>query len=54
MKKQVIRLIALLMFASIAISSCSVEYREGHRHHADSEHHDNGDHHDHDDHDHNK
>jgi len=47
MKKQVIRLIALLIFASVAISGCSVEYREGHRHH-NEEHHDNGDrdHHD--------
>jgi len=47
MKTQVIRLIALLIFASVAISGCSVEYREGHRHH-NEEHHDNGDrdHHD--------
>jgi hypothetical protein len=44
MKKHIIRLITLLIFAS-AISSCSVEYRERHRHHYD-DHHD----HDHDDH----
>lgn len=44
MKTLMIRLIALLIFASVAVSSCSVEYREGHRHHMD-------DHHDHDDHD---
>jgi len=50
MKKQMIRLIALLIFASVTISSCSIEYREGHRHHAE-EHHDNGDH-DHNDRDH--
>lgn len=48
MKKNVIRLIALLIFASATITSCSVEYREGHRHHYDN----NGDHHDHDNHDH--
>jgi hypothetical protein len=45
MKKQMIRLIALLIFASVTISSCSIEYREGHRRHMD-------DHHDHDNHDH--
>ena len=47
MKKQVIRLIALLIFASVAISGCSVEYRQSHGHHSE-EHHDNGDrdHHD--------
>ncbi|MFI5161291.1 MAG: hypothetical protein ACHQHN_08435 [Sphingobacteriales bacterium] len=45
MKKQIIRLIALLIFASVTISGCSIEYREGHRHHMD-------DHHDHDHHDH--
>jgi hypothetical protein len=32
MKKHILRLIALLIFAS-AISSCSVEYRERHHHH---------------------
>jgi len=46
MKKQIIRLIALLIFASVAMSSCSVEYREHHRHHWEDEHHE---HHDHDD-----
>ena len=45
MKTQIVRLIALLIFASVALSSCSVEYREHHRHHYD-DHHD--DHHDHD------
>jgi hypothetical protein len=40
MKKHILRLIALLIFAS-AISSCSVEYREHHRHHDDG----GGDHH---------
>lgn len=49
MKKQIVRFIALLIFASVAMSSCSVEYREHHRHHWDDEHHE----HDHDrDHDH--
>jgi len=42
MKTQIIRLIALLIFASVAMSSCSVEYRQRHHHHDD--HHD--DHHD--------
>jgi hypothetical protein len=47
MKKQIIRLVALLIFASVAVSSCSVEYREGHRRHYDDHHdrdrdHDNG------------
>jgi len=41
MKKQVIRLIALLIFAS-AVSSCTVEYRQ--RHHHVEEHHDDHDH----------
>ncbi len=43
MKKYMLRIIALLIFAS-AISSCSVEYREGHRHHHDDDRHDD-DHH---------
>jgi hypothetical protein len=43
MKKQIMRLIALLVFASVAISSCSIEYRERHGHHHDG----GGDHHDH-------
>jgi len=42
MKKYIIRMVALMIFASVAISSCSVEYREHHRHY--DEHHD--DHHD--------
>jgi hypothetical protein len=37
MKKYILRVIALLVFAS-AISSCSVEYREHHRHHDDDHH----------------
>jgi hypothetical protein len=51
MKKQIVRLIALLVFASVALSSCSIEYREGHRRHWDDDHHDRDDH---DDHDHDK
>ncbi len=43
MKKYILRLIALLVFAS-AISSCSVEYRQRHGYH-DRDHRDN-DHHD--------
>lgn len=55
MKTQIIRLIALLIFASVAISGCSIEYREAHRHHNEGgEHHDNDnrdhDHHDRDNH----
>ncbi|MGZ3969986.1 MAG: hypothetical protein ACXVJP_07345 [Mucilaginibacter sp.] len=57
MKTQIVRLIALLIFASIAMTGCSVEYREGHRHHNeggdrdnhDRDNHDN-DHHDRDNH----
>ncbi len=37
MKKYILRVIALLVFAS-AISSCSVEYREHQRHHDDDHH----------------
>jgi hypothetical protein len=44
MKTLMIRLAALLIFASVAVSGCSVEYREGHRHHMGDDHHD----HDHD------
>jgi hypothetical protein len=40
MKKQIVRLITLLIFAS-AISSCSIEYRERHGHHD----HDHDEHH---------
>ena len=39
MKKHILRVIALLIFAS-AVSSCSVEYRERHRHHDHDDHHD--------------
>ncbi len=39
MKKLVLKLIALVIFAS-AISSCSVEYRDHHRWHHDEYHHD--------------
>ncbi|MBS1524804.1 MAG: hypothetical protein JST19_04085 [Bacteroidetes bacterium] len=43
MKKYIIRLIAVLVFAS-AVSSCTVEYRERH-HHWDHDHdRDHGDH----------
>jgi hypothetical protein len=42
MKTQIIRLIALLVFASVAMSSCSVQYRERHRHHDNDQH--NNDH----------
>ncbi len=41
MKKYLIKMMALLVLASFVLSSCSVEYRENHRHHYD-------DHHDHD------
>ena len=48
MKKQILRLFALLIFAS-AISSCSIEYRQRHGHHdndrRDNDHHDDRDHH---------
>jgi len=33
MKKTILRMIALLVFASVAFSSCSIEYRNAHRHH---------------------
>lgn len=46
MKNYMIKLIALLMFASVAVSSCSMEYRE----HRRAERHDRGHDHDHDDH----
>jgi len=36
MKKYVIKMVALLLFTSVAISSCSIEYRERHR--SDREH----------------
>lgn len=50
MKKQIFRLLALLIFVSATVSSCSIEYRERHGHHYDRDHHDRD--HDHDDHDH--
>jgi hypothetical protein len=40
MKKHILKVIALLIFAS-AITSCSVEYRERHHHDHDHEYHDN-------------
>jgi|APCry1669191515_1035360.scaffolds.fasta_scaffold09987_2 hypothetical protein len=43
MKKYFLRIIAVLVFASAVLPSCSVEYRERHRHH------DHDDHRDHDD-----
>jgi len=44
MKKYILRVLALLIFASVALSGCSVEYRNAHGHH-------DGDHgHDHDQH----
>lgn len=50
MKKHVIKLVTLLIFTSVALSSCSVEYRERRMHRHDPNWHD--DHHDnhHDDH----
>ncbi|HEY8780057.1 MAG TPA: hypothetical protein VIM16_00420 [Mucilaginibacter sp.] len=43
MKKYILRMIALLVFASVALSSCSVEYRNAHRGHRDGDHsHDQG------------
>ncbi|MDB5008257.1 MAG: hypothetical protein JWP45_2650 [Mucilaginibacter sp.] len=48
MKKHILRLIALLIFAS-AVSSCSIEYRQRH-HRDDSEHHHDEGHHDEDHH----
>ncbi len=35
MKRQIIKLIALLIFASVAMSGCSIEYRDHHRRHWD-------------------
>lgn len=43
MKNYTIKLIALLIFASVAISSCSVEYQQRHHH---DDHGYNNDHHD--------
>lgn len=48
MKKHILRLMALLIFASATvtgISGCSVEYREHHHHYGDHDHdRDHGDH----------
>jgi hypothetical protein len=49
MKMYVIKMVALLLFTSMAISSCSVEYRERRAHRNDPNWHGNGhndDHHD--------
>ena len=53
MKKHMIRLIALLVFASVAMTSCSIEYRQRHGHDRGDrdEHHDRD--RDHNDRDHN-
>jgi ABC-type nickel/cobalt efflux system permease component RcnA len=49
MKKYMIKMAALLLFTSVAISSCSLEYRERRNHRNDPNWHDpHG--HDHDDH----
>jgi hypothetical protein len=46
MKKYILRMIALLVFAAVAFSSCSVEYRNAHRGHRDGYDHDHDrDHH---------
>ncbi|MBE9665940.1 hypothetical protein [Mucilaginibacter boryungensis] len=54
MKKHLIKFIALLAVSSIAISSCSVQYRDQYRAHNSRNIHDrdrDGDHRDHRDHD---
>lgn len=53
MKKHIIKMVTLLIFTSVALSSCSVEYRERRMHRNDPNWHDpHNDHHDdhHDDH----
>jgi hypothetical protein len=41
MKKYFFKLLTLLLFTSVAVSSCSVRYRENHRRHVhDNDHHD--------------
>jgi hypothetical protein len=40
MKKFILKMLALLVFASVVLSSCSVEYRNAHRHHDDDHGHD--------------
>ena len=44
MKKHILRVIAVLLLASAVLPSCSVEYREHHRHY-DHDHHDGYDDH---------
>ena len=44
MKKYVVKMVALLLFASVAISSCSLEYRERRSHRNDPNWHDPNDH----------
>ena len=46
MKKPIFKLLTLLLFASVAVQSCSVEYRENRRKREEQRRHD----HDHDDH----
>jgi len=48
MKKHIVKLLTLVLFASVGLQSCSVEYREKRRHEREQHHdhdHDN-DHHD--------
>lgn len=53
MKKHIIKLVTLLLFTSVAVSSCSLEYRERRMHRNDPNWHDQHDrdhnHHDHHD-----
>jgi hypothetical protein len=52
MKKPVLKLLALLLFGSVAMQSCSVEYRENKRKRDEQRMHDrdHGNNHDHDEH----
>lgn len=52
MKKHIIKLATLLLFTSVAISSCSVEYRERRMHRNDPNWHDHDHDHHYDDHHH--
>lgn len=45
MKKYMIKLVALMLFTSVAISSCSVEYRQRHMRGQDHSHDHDNDHH---------
>lgn len=54
MKKQIIRIITLLAFSSVLLSSCSMEYRERRRTHNQGGRHDNDRDHNHDDHHYNR